>query len=171
MAEEIEKIEAILFTTGKGVSADELADYTGINRKKIKEYIEQLIKSYMERSTALEILQIGTKYMMQLKPKYADVVRRVAPPEISSKTLKTAALIAYHQPILQSRLQKMVGARVYGDVKLLQNLGLINMKNVGRTFEITTSKTFTEYFGIPAVDKVAIKKWIAQKAGLKISEK
>jgi segregation and condensation protein B len=83
--------------------------------------------------------------------------------EIPNKVLKTAALIAYHQPIKQSELQEMFGSKVYDHVKVLNDLGLIKKREKGRTIVLTTTKQFSEYFGIDTTNHEKIKQWLVNK--------
>jgi segregation and condensation protein B len=124
-------IEAALFSAGAPIAIEELKEITEIPEKIIRDVLNVLIEDYKGRETALEIAKVGDKYAMQLRTEYADHVSKFAPMEIPTKVLKTAALIAYHQPILQRDLLEMIGYRVYDHVKLLNELGLIRRRDVG----------------------------------------
>ena len=118
---------------------------------------------YSKKDCALEVIRAGNKYSMQVKPDLAEYIRSLAQMEIPPKVLKTAALIAYHQPIKQSDLQEMFGAKVYDHVKVLSELGLVNKRIKGRTAVITTTPRFAEYFGIETTDKEKMKIWLMEK--------
>ena len=77
--------------------------------------MDELKKEYA--NSAIEIAEVGGKYVMQLRTEYADYARKFAPMELSRGMLKTLALIAYHQPIKQSELKNMIGSQVYERVK------------------------------------------------------
>jgi segregation and condensation protein B len=76
--------------------------------------------------------------------------------------MKTAVTIAYNQPVMQSELCRNLGPRVYDDVRALMDLDLINGKPVGQSLELTTTKKFSEYFGISSTKKEDIRKWIEE---------
>ncbi|MFP4609123.1 MAG: SMC-Scp complex subunit ScpB, partial [Candidatus Aenigmatarchaeota archaeon] len=80
--------------------------------------------------------------------------------------LKTAALIAYYQPIRQSELKKMIGEKVYDHVDELKEKDLILSERDGRTYSLRTSPKFQEYFGLEAKDRNELKKLMAEKAGV-----
>ena len=84
--------------------------------------------------------------------------------------MKTAALIAYHQPILQSDLFDMIGAKVYEHTKALEELGLISRKPSGRSLSLATTRYFAEFFGLKSTDREGIRKLMAQKAGVPYKE-
>src|SRR5206468_467444 len=97
--------------------------------------------------------------------------RGFAPPEIDRDLLKTAALIAYHQPLLQSDLFDMIGSKVYEHTKGLEDLGLINRKPSGRSLALTTTRYFAEFFGLKSTDREGIRRLMAQKAGVPYKER
>ena len=80
--------------------------------------------------------------------------------------LKTAALIAYHQPVLQSRLCEMVGDKAYEHVRELVERNLVLARPEGRSLELTTSRFFPEFFGLKAKNAVEIKRYLASMAGV-----
>ncbi len=163
-------VEAALFSAGKPLKLEELQDATNINKDQLKKFIKNLINDYKGRESALEIAKVGDKYAMLLKPEYTATTRGLADMEIPYKVLKTAALIAYHQPIKQSELQDMIGSKVYDHVRALRELKLINAKDLGRTKLLTTTKLFPEYFGIDSTNRDEIKKWLTKKVGVKLKK-
>ncbi|UCH87899.1 MAG: SMC-Scp complex subunit ScpB [Thermoplasmata archaeon] len=169
--EETRIIEAALFSAGAPLDLEALKEATDLPEKKIQDLLKQLMEEYSSRDTALEIARVGEKYAMQLKAEYAGHVTKFADMEIPIKVLKTAALIAYHQPIKQRDLFDMIGSKVYEHVKVLHELGLIRRREAGRTKMITTTERFSEYFGIASTDRAEIKKWLMEKLNIKIPEK
>lgn len=159
-------VEAALFSAGKPLAADELAENTGLDRRKVTDYLKELQQRYAASASALEIGRAGEKWSMQVRTAYAEKTTRLAPMEIPIKLLKTLALIAYHQPVLQSDLKDMIGEKVYEHVALLVDLGLVKKRVHERSFHISTSEAFPEYFGIPASDREGIKHYLAEKVGL-----
>jgi segregation and condensation protein B len=123
---------------------------------------------YEERGdgTALEVRQAGAKWAMQLKTAYVEHAQSLAQMEIPKKTLKTLALIAFHQPLLQSDLVDMIGSKTYDHVKELEEIGLVRARPKGLSKVLTTSTEFPEYFGIPATDTAEIRSYLAKKVGL-----
>ena len=159
-------VESVLFSASKPVSLDEIKEATGLSPKKINEALEDLIKNYnVERKdeTSMEVVKAGNKYTMQVKKKYVDQSTMVAKPEIQSELLKTLALIAFHQPVKQSNLRRMIGQKVYEHVDELATMKLINAKPYKTTEMITTTKLFPEYFGIDTTKPEEIRDFLAKK--------
>lgn len=153
-------VEASLFASGEPLRPIDIAQRTGLDEGEVRNGLKQLEMEYERRNSAIKIAKIGPGYMMQLRDEYRDYAMEFSEREIPPGTLRTAVAIAYHQPILQSALANNLGPRVYDDVKDLVERDLIHAKRVGQTKELTTTKKFSEYFGIEATSKEAIRKWI-----------
>ena len=159
-------VEAALFSAGKPISVEEIAENTGLDRRKVPKALSELQQRYATGHTSLEIGRAGDKWSMQVRTDYAPSTTKLAPMEIPVKLLKTLALIAYHQPILQSDLKEMVGPKVYDHIAELKERGLVKKRAHERSFHIVTSERFPDYFGIPAADREGIKTFLAEKVGL-----
>ena len=164
-------VEAALFSAGQALTAEDLGRTTRLEPEKIREHLRALAREYTKRDSAIEVAQIGTKWTMQIRSEFAERTRSFAPPEIDRDLLKTAALIAYHQPILQSDLLNMIGSKVYEHTKALEDLGLVNRKPSGRSLALTTTRYFAEFFGLKSTDREGIRKLMAQKAGVPYKER
>jgi segregation and condensation protein B len=158
-----EIIEAALFAAGIPIDEATLKELVG-KRKKVTKIISALMDDYKSRETGLEILELEGKYVMQVKPKYAELVRSVAPKELASPVLRTLSMIAYHQPILQSDLVEIRGSSAYDHFRELEERGLIKREPLGRSKIITTSPGFSEYFGLESSDPEYIKQKIIEMA-------
>jgi len=159
-------VESILFSSSTPVGIEEIKEVTGLSKKKVTEAIDALIKTYnveRKKETSIEVVKAGNKYTMQVKKKFFDQSVMVAKPEIQSHHLKTLALIAFHQPIKQSNLRRMIGPRVYDHVDELADLKLINAKKHGSTEMLTTTKLFPEYFGIDSTKPEEIREFLAKR--------
>ncbi len=167
MAKPERVVEAALFSAGRPVSVEELQQATGLDPELIRQTLRKLIRSSKNRDTSLEVTRAGGKYAMQLKAELVPAAAKLAQMDIPRRLLKTLALIAYHQPIRQSALQDMVGPKVYDHVKDLHRLGLILESPQGQTKILSTSCRFPEYFGIKTTKREDIKKWMAEKIGIK----
>ena len=159
-------VESVLFSASKPVSINEIKEATGLPTKKISETIDTLIENYnvnRKNDTSIEIIKAGSKYTMQVKKKFFEQSIMVTKPEIQSHHLKTLALIAFHQPIKQSNLRRMIGPKVYDHVDDLSAMRLIYAKKHGSTEMLTTTKLFPEYFGIDSTKPEELREFLAKK--------
>jgi segregation and condensation protein B len=159
-----QQVESVLFSASKPISVKEIKEITGLSSQKISSTLKQLRKEYAdERKTAMDVIKIGSKYVMQLKSNYHNQSMMIAEPAIDEAILKTLALIAFHQPIKQSNLRRMAGEKIYEHVDFLSDLQLIHTKKHGATEMITLTKHFPEYFGIEATTPEEIRSFLMKK--------
>ncbi len=156
-------VEAALFCAGRPIDAKEIAQSMELTVDEVKTSLKRLVEDYFSRDGAIEVVKVGSKYVMQLKGEYSDRVSSMTQTNISTDLLKTVALIAYHQPILQSNLMRMIGSKAYEHVKELREMNLVLARPRSNSLELSTSKTFPDYFGIDATNREQVKKWFQEK--------
>jgi segregation and condensation protein B len=153
-------VEAALFASAKGLRVIDLANQTGLTEEAVRVALKTLSIEYERMGSAIKIAKIGSEYAFQLRDEYSHYSDKFSEVEIPKGVLRTAAAIAYNQPVLQSELSRTLGGRVYEDVPKLIELDLITGRKKGQTLELTTTRRFAEYFGIEGTSKADIKKWI-----------
>ena len=159
-------VESVLFSASQPISIEEIKEATWLSKKKVTGALDRLIEIYnieRKKETSIEVIKAGNKYTMQVKKKFFDQSVMIAKPEIQSHHLKTLALIAFHQPIKQSNLRRMIGPRVYDHVDELVLMKLVHSKPHGTTEMLTTTKLFPEYFGIDSTKPEEIREFLAKK--------
>jgi len=159
-------VEAALFSAGKPLSVEEIAQQTNLSPEAVKDACKLLSKEYDGRDSVLEVSKAGAKWAMQVRPQAAEPATKFAPPEIPGKLLKTLALIAYHQPMKQSELVDMIGTKVYDHVPELVERGLVKAREEGVTKILVTTALFPEYFGLDAEDREQVRATMAKLVGL-----
>lgn len=160
-------VEAALFAAGGPVTDQQLKTATNRSSTFISSIIDKLVEEYRERNSPLEILRLEGKYVMQLKSGYSERVRAVSPRELSPSVLRTLSIVAYYQPIQQADLVNVRGQATYEHIAALEERGLIKKTKNGRSFELTTTDAFCDYFGLTRGDIDSIKGQIAQRAKMK----
>ncbi len=143
--------EAALFAAGKALTIEELSSITGVSSiGYLKNMMEQLIKEYDARNSAITITKIGDSYMMSVKDEYAPKVSGVAgSPDLSKGALRILAYVSSEEPVMQSQVVKAFGPSVYDYIKELSEKDFVSAVRIGRSKRITTTKKFREYFNIP----------------------
>ncbi|HXY47363.1 MAG TPA: SMC-Scp complex subunit ScpB [Thermoplasmata archaeon] len=161
------QVEAVLFASGKPLSVKELTAALGRDDyRPVQRAVRTLERTYGHRQSALEVRRVGDRYALQLVEKYVPTVQSVTPVEMAPRTLKALTLIAYHQPILQSHLVRMIGDVAYEEVQHLRGLGLVHTEPKGTTLELSTTRRFAEYFGIASTQVEEIRRFLEQKLGV-----
>lgn len=159
---EFEIIEAALFAAGSAISLEKLTKISGKPKKAVLLTLKELMKAYSSRISALEIINLGDRYVMQVKPEYAEFIQEVAPKELSAPKLRTLSMIAYHQPLLQSDLIDMRGSGAYDHIKDLIKRGFVESIPCGKSRQLSTTSLFADYFGLMKNDPKVIKEKILE---------
>ena len=148
---ELALVEAALYVAGRPLNLKELCSVLKTRSKnKAKKLAKTLMREYVSRNTALEILELkDERYVLQLKAEFTPRVRKlVKRPLLSTGPLKTLAYIAYRQPVSQKRVVDVRGHHVYGHIKLLRETGLVVGERRGRSTILRTTEYFADYFGL-----------------------
>lgn len=148
--EDLKKLEAVFFISGRFLSMKELVSFSDLNPIIIRELIGELQNRYNNENSAIEIIEKNELWKMDVKNKYHDIVNRLATgsSEFSRSEQETLAIIAYKQPIKQSVLVRIRSNKAYDHIKKFFEQGLIKKKRTGRTYEISLSEDFYDYFNV-----------------------
>jgi segregation and condensation protein B len=148
--EDLKKLEAVFFISGRFLSLQELISYTDLNPVILRELIEKLQEKYENNDSAIEIIEKNNLWKMDVKRDYSDIINRFATgsSEFSKAEQETLAIIAYKQPIKQSVIIKIRGNKAYDHINKFNDLGLIKKKKAGHTHELSLSDEFHDYFSI-----------------------
>ena len=163
-------LEATLFGAGRSMSVTELCDSLGYDEDEMLDCLYSLRSTLKRRrGGALQIAEVGDRWAIEVKPEIAEHLPKEAKTELPKKLLKAASLIAYHQPMSQSRLVELLGQKAYDYVRELAQYGMIDRRKNGNTRRLTTTRRFSEAFGCPYTDRKKVKAWFreqVQKTGI-----
>ena len=150
MEEHENKVEAVLFTTGKFTSLGEISKMTGINSiEQIKETLINLRKEYLDRHCALEVVEQGEKWKLNIRKDYVYLTEGfLTNSELDRPTQETLAVISYKNPVLQSEVINIRGNKAYDHVSILKELEFITSDKSGRTRLLKLTQKFYDYFDI-----------------------
>ena len=157
------RIEAVLFTTARVLQIKDIAEILEEeNEDAVEEAMLDLIMDYSSRDSALEI-DDENGYILQVKTEHMDIVEKLCPVELSKPVLKTLTVIALKEPIRQAEL-KMYRSNAYEHINELVEKGLVAKtrdKN-GRSFNVSTTPKFNEYFKLKGDWRALMKQDIAE---------
>lgn len=157
------RIEAVLFTTARVLQIKDIAEILEEeNEDIVEEAMLDLIMDYSSRDSALEI-DDENGYILQVKTEHMDIVEKLCPVELSKPVLKTLTVIALKEPIRQAEL-KVYRSNAYEHIAELVEKGLVAKtrdKN-GRSFNVSTTPKFNEYFKLKGDLRSLMKQDIAE---------
>ncbi len=157
-------LEATMFGAGRSMSVSELCESLGYDEEEMLDSLSALQATLRRRRYgALQLSEIGQMWALEVKPSITQMLPKDVKPDMPQKLLKAASLIAYHQPIAQSRLVDMLGPKAYDYVRELAQAGMIDRRKDGSTRRLTTTRRFAELFGCPETDKKKVRDWFRAK--------
>ena len=155
----LQKIEAALFLSASYLNIDDLVRVTGVNPLMTKELVEKLIEKYSCSESAIVIhkreVEEKPVFKMDVKQEYHNLVNKMVTgqAEFSKSEQETLAIIAYKQPIKQSSIVRIRSNKAYDHIHHFVDMGLVKAKRMGRTYELTLSEDFYNYFNVSKEEK------------------
>ena len=100
-------LEAIMFTSGRSMSTEELSQVVDKSVDEVKLSLEEL-KSRIKRrqDSALQLTEVSGRWIFEVRPNLSPFLPESFRPDTPQRLLPAAALIAYHQPMAQSHWLK-----------------------------------------------------------------
>jgi len=142
-------IEAALLAAQRPIGIEEISIKLEMKKAEIEKLIQELAEDYMDRSTAIEIVQIGEGFSMQIKPEYTEKITKFASGGLIPKAvMRTLTIIAVKQPLYKSLLVKMRGSTAYEHCKFLIDRGFVTAYKKGRSSILETTDQFSDTFGL-----------------------
>ncbi|MCD4666584.1 SMC-Scp complex subunit ScpB [archaeon] len=144
------RIEAVLFTTGRFIETEELAELCNIGSKgTIKEALTELINDYKNKNSALEIVEEKNKFKLNIKKDYLYLTTKLLnETEFDKPTQETLALVALKQPVIQAEIIHIRGNKAYDHIKKLKELDFLTSEKKGRSRLLKTAPKFYDYFDV-----------------------
>lgn len=159
LREEEDLVEALLFSLGRSVSAEEIAICLNMGRDGALLAAERLRIRYEERQGGLLIKKLEDRYQMVSHPKTYDglirVVKSPRKPVLSDVALETLSIIAYCQPVTKVEVERIRGVKSDHAVNRLVEFGLIEevgrLDAPGRPMLFATTEDFLNRFGVDSL--------------------
>lgn len=143
------KIEALLFSSGRRMTALELSKISKESEETVKREMAALQKEYDSSNSPMMIIQEGDYYKMTIREKYLSYVKKIVPKTDMNKTvLETLAIIAWKAPIMQSDVIRIRTNKGYDHIDQLEEGGFISKKRQGRSYRISLTQKFYDYFDL-----------------------
>jgi segregation and condensation protein B len=148
--EKLALLEAMLFTTSDPMTFNELQKLLHTRKNELEALFKALQERYARPEYGIRLSDMGG-YKLIVKPEFTEAVSSLTPhADLSRGLLRVLSIVAYHEPIKQSDIVKVVGNRTYDYVKELEERGLLKIEKKARTKMLSTTPRFEEYFGAKA---------------------
>ncbi len=142
----IAMLEAVLFTTSEPLQVDDIRKMLKLEPETILMLIDLLKKRYAAQECGIKVSDVGG-YRLAVKPEFMEKVSVLSThADLSRGLLRVLSLIAYHEPVKQSDIVKVIGNRTYEYVKDLEKKGFVKSEVKGKTKLLRTTSQFETYF-------------------------
>lgn len=154
-------IEAILFASGESVSAEKIAEVTGMDLDTVEKVIENMERKYKsDVSRGIHIIRLENNYQICTKPDIYRYIRilneKKSKPVLSNAGLEVLSIVAYNQPVTRGTIEFIRGVNSDGALARLIELELVEEKGrldaPGKPMLFGTTEEFLRCFGISSLD-------------------
>lgn len=144
-----QKVEAVLFGSGKYLTEDQISELSGVPLNKLKKVLKEVVTHYEGMDSSLQIYHEMDTWKMNAKEEFTDIMRNVmSDAEMPKPIMETLAVIAYKAPVLQSEIIDARGSGAYDHIGLLEKKGFVEKQKHGRTYKLRLGGKFFDYFDI-----------------------
>lgn len=155
-------IEGLLFISGNGLTAAEIATGLNENSEQVKIALDSLLDDYAERESGIAIQEISGRYQFTTQPNIYPAIqnflRQKKKETLSKSTLETLAIITYKQPITLPEIEEIRSVSSRAQLIALQQKKLVkamgHKETVGKPTLYGTTKEFLRYFGLNSLDEL-----------------
>ena len=144
------QIEAILYLKAQPLPIPKIAEYARSDRDAVEASLIELMASYAQRDSALEVVETSEGYCLQLRESFHSLVQTLIPVDLGVGALRTLAAIALTGSMSQTDLIELRGSGAYDHVRELVELGFVRKKRQteGRSYWLQVSDKFYQYFQV-----------------------
>jgi len=143
------KVEAILFTTGKFMSVEEISSLLNLPKEVVASSLRALKEEYDKRDSSLMLYEENGKWKLNIKKEYLYLTQKLLKnSELDKPIQETLAVIAYKQPAIQAEVVKIRGNKAYDHIKFLKEAEFITSEKYGRTRLLRLTQKFYDYFDV-----------------------
>lgn len=155
-------IEALLFTWGDPLSIEDIKEVINLQKKEIKEIMEEMIDDFNYMRRGVQIIRINDSYQLSTRPEHFEWIKKLCTPKsnkgLSSAALETLTIIAYKQPITKGEIEVIRGVKCDKALNSLLEKNLIKevgrLEKTGRPIIYGTTDNFLKHFGLQTLDEL-----------------
>jgi segregation and condensation protein B len=153
-------IESLLFLSSEPVTADALADATGVELHEAVTAVERLREHYEFERRGFVLRELAGGYVLSSHPDSEPAARRLLArprtPPLTPAQAETLAIIAYLQPVSRPEIARIRGVGAESAAATLLERGVIEESGRSQFGAILyrTSELFLRLFGLSAIDEL-----------------
>lgn len=152
--ETVAALEALLFASGEPLTVHAAAEALQLSNGEVRLALEVLEQRRQGGGVVLDA--VGGGWQLRTAPRFAAVVHRLLgtkPQKLSRPALEVLAIVAWHQPVSRSEIERIRGVDSGGVLKSLIDRGLLRSAGrsdePGRPLLYRSTQAFLELFSLP----------------------
>ncbi len=151
----VQAVEAMIFASGRPVSAKAISEILEVGTKEIEEAIEVLKVKLIERNSGVQIIKVNDTYQFATLEKFYAYICKLLDnrpkPTLSQAALEVLSIVAYNQCTTRAEIERVRGVSSDSALNKLLEYNLVEeagkMNAPGRPMMYKTTEDFLKMFG------------------------
>ena len=150
-------LESLLLAADRPLKISDFLSYMGeeLSSKEMKEYLEQLSKTYHKKNRGIDLREAAGGWQMVTKDEnkeYVQCLKKTRPFRLSKVSMEVLSIIAYKQPCTRSEINQIRRTDSGHILRTLIDRNLIGFAGQsdqpGKPMTYKTTKKFLEVYGL-----------------------
>jgi segregation and condensation protein B len=151
----VQAVEAMIFASGRPVSAKAISEILEVETKEIEEAINVLKEKLVERNSGVQIIKVNDTYQFATLEKFYAYICKLLDnrpkPTLSQAALEVLSIVAYNQNTTRAEIERVRGVSSDSALNKLLEYNLVEeagkMNAPGRPMMYKTTEDFLKMFG------------------------
>ena len=151
----VQAVEAMIFASGRPVSAKAISEILEVETKEIEEAINVLKEKLVERNSGVQIIKVNDTYQFATLEKFYAYICKLLDnrpkPTLSQAALEVLSIVAYNQNTTRAEIERVRGVSSDSALNKLIEYNLVEeagkMNAPGRPMMYKTTEDFLKMFG------------------------
>lgn len=151
----VQAVEAMIFASGRPVSAKAISEILEVDTKEIEEAINVLKEKLIERNSGIQLIKVNDTYQFATLEKFYAYICKLLDnrpkPTLSQAALEVLSIVAYNQCTTRAEIERVRGVSSDSALNKLLEYNLVEeagkMNAPGRPMMYKTTEDFLKMFG------------------------
>ena len=151
----VQAVEAMIFASGRPVSAKAISEILEVETKEIEEAINVLKEKLLECNSGVQIIKVNDTYQFATLEKFYAYICKLLDnrpkPTLSQAALEVLSIVAYNQNTTRAEIERVRGVSSDSALNKLIEYNLVEeagkMNAPGRPMMYKTTEDFLKMFG------------------------
>lgn len=158
----VQAVEAMIFASGRPVSAKTISEILEVETKEVEHAIETLKSNLIEHNSGIQIVKVNNEYQFATLEKFYSYICKMLDnrpkPTLSQAALEVLSIVAYNQCTTRAEIEKIRGVSSDSALNKLLEYNLVEeagkMNAPGRPMMYKTTEDFLKMFGYTSLKEL-----------------